>query len=254
MAEWFTIEKIDDETFALSEYKHWEETHAYLLLGKKRALLIDSGLGVCNIRNVVERLTTLPVLVTATHVHWDHIGGHGLFDEAAVFEREKDWLSGDFPIPLDVVKYALTKEPCDFPEGFDPEKYTVCQRKPTVILRDGDEIDLGGRRVSVVHTPGHSPGHCCFYEEKKKYLFTGDLAYAGCLDAFYPSTDPVQFMYSLARIKNLSAARALPAHHQLNISVDLINKIYSAFQELYGINKLKQGSGIFDFGRFQIHI
>ncbi len=50
MDDWFTIKKIDSQTFAISEYKHWEETHCYLLCGQNKAVLIDSGLGVSNIR------------------------------------------------------------------------------------------------------------------------------------------------------------------------------------------------------------
>ena len=46
MENWFTVDRIDDHTFAISEYKHWEQTHCYLLLGTERALLIDTGLGV----------------------------------------------------------------------------------------------------------------------------------------------------------------------------------------------------------------
>ena len=61
--EWFHIEKIDNETFAISEYGHWEEPHCYLLLGTERAVLIDTGLGVANIKSVVNSITFLPVLV-----------------------------------------------------------------------------------------------------------------------------------------------------------------------------------------------
>ena len=46
MTPWFTVERIDDATFALSEYRHWEEAHSHLLLGRERALLLDTGLGV----------------------------------------------------------------------------------------------------------------------------------------------------------------------------------------------------------------
>ena len=81
---WFTVEKIDARTFAISEYKHWEETHCYLLCGTERAVLIDTGLGVANIKNVVDDLTDLPVSVITTHVHWDHIGGHKYFANFAV--------------------------------------------------------------------------------------------------------------------------------------------------------------------------
>ena len=254
MDGWFTVETIDDETFAISEYKHWEEVHSYLLIGRERAVLIDRGLGVSNIKNVVANLTELPVLVVTTHVHWDHIGGHGLFDDVAVFETEKDWLAGKFPIPLEVVKSNLTKLPCDFPEYFDPKNYRICQREPTRILHDSERIDLGDRYITVVHTPGHSPGHCCFYEPERQYLFSGDLIYEGCLDAFYPSTDPVAFMHSIERVKQLCIKKILPAHHRIDIPAGLTDKIYDAFTYLYDNNKLVQGNGIFDFGSFKIHI
>ena len=80
MDNWFTIEQIDRDTFSISEYKHWEETHCYLLCGEKYAILIDTGLGVSNIRKIVDSLTKLPVMTVTTHVHWDHIGGHKYFD------------------------------------------------------------------------------------------------------------------------------------------------------------------------------
>lgn len=125
MDNWFTIEQIDRDTFSISEYKHWEETHCYLLCGEKYAILIDTGLGVSNIRKIVDSLTKLPVMTVTTHVHWDHIGGHKYFDNIAVHEAEKDWLSVRFPIPLQVVKNNLTRLPCDFPRDFDINAYQI---------------------------------------------------------------------------------------------------------------------------------
>ena len=43
MKDWFTIDKIDEQTYIISEYRHWEETHCYLLIGSERCLLIDTG-------------------------------------------------------------------------------------------------------------------------------------------------------------------------------------------------------------------
>lgn len=57
MNDWFTVDKIDSDTFAVSEYKHWEETHCYLLCGTKKALLIDTGLGISNIGAAANCLT-----------------------------------------------------------------------------------------------------------------------------------------------------------------------------------------------------
>ena len=103
MNDWFTVAEIDDQSFAISEYQHYEETHCYLLCGQNKAALIDTGLGVSNIKSVVNHLTTLPVTVFTTHVHWDHIGGHKHFDRIAVHEAEINWIDGSFPLPLEML-------------------------------------------------------------------------------------------------------------------------------------------------------
>ncbi len=254
MNDWFTVEKIDPQTFAISEYKHWEETHCYLLCGNDRAILIDTGLGVSNIKNVVDSLTKLPVTVVTTHAHWDHIGGHRYFDDIAVHVLEKDWLSVRFPLPLQVVKGNLTKEHCNFPPNFDVDTYQIFHGEPQEVLHDGDLLDLGGRMLKVIHTPGHSPGHCCFYEPGRKYLFSGDLIYKGCLYAFYPTTDPWLFYRSVKAVQRYDISRVLPGHHQLNIPVSLVNEIAAGFAQLEEKRQLKQGAGLFSFGNFQLQI
>ena len=254
MTNWLTIEKIDAQTFAISEYKHWEETYCYLLCGEERALLIDTGLGVSNIKKIVDSLTKLPIVVATTHVHWDHIGGHQYFNNIAVHELEAKWLSDKFPIPLQIVKNNLTKFCCDFPPEFDIDSYCIFQGVPERILNDGDWLDLGNREIQVIHTPGHSPGHCCFYEPERNYLFSGDLIYKGCLYAFYPTNDPLLFYESIKRVQKYKIAKILPGHHQLNIPVSIIDEIESRFSQIERLGKLKQGNGVFKFNNFQIHI
>ena len=254
MNAWFTVEKIDAQTFAISEYRHWEETHCYLLYGQDKSVLIDTGLGISNIKRIVDCLTTLPVTVLTTHVHWDHIGGHGFFDRIAVHEAEKDWINGSFPLPLNEVKSQLTKRPCAFPEEFAPDAYRLFQGEPQILLHDGDCFDLGGRTIRVLHTPGHSPGHCCFYEQERRYLYSGDLVYKGCLDAFYPSTDPLLFYQSVKRLMELEVSRVFPGHHKLAIPVSLIGEINEDFSQLERNGQLKQGNGLYDFGDVKIHI
>lgn len=254
MDAWFTVEKIDNDTFVISEYKHWEETHCYLLCGADKAVLIDTGLGVANIKEVVGSLTSLPITAVTTHIHWDHIGGHKYFDTIAVHEAEKEWLSVKFPIPLQIVKNNLVCKPCDFPPDFKLDDYQIFQGDAQIILHDQDCIDLGNRKLTVLHTPGHSPGHCCFYEPERKYLYSGDLIYSGCLDAFYPTTDPQLFWQSVKKIQAFEISRILPGHHQLSVSTDVVNNIERAFHSLSDEGKLKQGNGVFSFEGFQIHI
>ena len=104
MSDWFTIEKIDNNTYAISEYGHWEKMHSYLLIGKTYALLIDTGLGIGNIKKEVDLLTDLPVKVVTTHVHWDHIGGHSLFSDISVHTDDAKWLKSGIPIPINIIK------------------------------------------------------------------------------------------------------------------------------------------------------
>lgn len=143
----------------------------------------------------------------------------------------------------------------NLPAEFDIKNYEVYKGEPAGILKDNDIIDIGGRKIRVIYTPGHSPGHICLYEEMKGYLYTGDLVYKGTLFAFYPGTDPVLFKHSIEKISNLKRiTKILPGHNELNIDADLISRIKHAFSSIENKGLLKQGSGLFDFGDFRIKI
>lgn len=251
MSDWFTIDEIDSSTHIISEYRHWEESHCYLLSGTERSLLIDTGLGICNIFDEVVRLTDRPVAAVATHIHWDHIGGHRYFPDFYAHGAELDWLNGGFPLPLQVVR-DMVVDRCDLPEGFDVSGYTMFQGTPTRILQDGDAIGLGGRTVTALHTPGHSPGHLCFWEAERGYLFTGDLVYKDTLFAYYPSTDPAAYLASLEKIALLPAKQVFPAHHSLDIKPEIIVRMRDAFRELRAKGLLHHGSGTFDYGDWAV--
>lgn len=148
----------------------------------------------------------------------------------------------------------LLRGRCSFPKEFDIDRYEIFHGEPKRLLHDGDSFELGNRLVEVVHTPGHSPGHCCFYEAERRYLYAGDLVYRGCLDAFYPTTDPRAFLRSLKKLEKLEIDKLLPAHHGLPVPPDIIGRAASAFEKLEREEKLYYGSGIFDFGDFQLRI
>ncbi|MFV0402010.1 MAG: MBL fold metallo-hydrolase [Oscillospiraceae bacterium] len=251
MSDWFTIEQIDDSTFCISEYRHWEESHSYLLNGENHSLLIDTGLGIENIREQVDRLTDKPIIAVATHVHWDHIGGHKYFPDFYAHEAELGWLNGEFPLSMEQIK-AYVVEGCDLPEGFDVERYEFFQGVPTRILRGGERLDIGGRQLEVLHTPGHSPGHMCFYERDRGYLFTGDLVYIGTLFAYYPSTDPAAYLDSIQKVAELPVKKVFPAHHSLDVPETILADMAQAFLELRAEGKLHHGSGTHEYGYFSV--
>ena len=247
MDNWFTIDEIDANTYIISEYRHWEETHCYLLNGNTRSLLIDTGLGISNIYEEVLKLTDKPITAAATHIHWDHIGGHKHFPDFYAHAEELEWLNGKFPLSIETVR-EMVIDRCDLPEGFCVKDYEFFQGMPTKVLTDHDIIDIGGREIEVLHTPGHSPGHLCFWEKSRGYLFTGDLVYKDILFAYYPSTDPEAYLDSLEKVAALPVKKVFPAHHSLDIEPEILIRMREAFRNLKADGKLHHGSGTFNYG------
>lgn len=89
------------------------------------------------------------------------------------------------------------------------------------MLRGGETIHLGDRDLQVFHTPGHAPGHMCFWEAERGYLFTGDLIYQGLLTAWFSSTDPQAYLKSLEQVAQLPCSRLFPGHHDLDLPPEL---------------------------------
>jgi len=257
MNSWFTTVKIDNTTYAISENSHPQQVHSYLLLDEHCACLIDTGLGIHNIKEITSRLTNLPIKVITTHTHFDHIGGHKFFDEIYVHEEEADWLRKGSPMPLEEIREYILEEPLTkpFPLNFSINNYYPYTGEPASRLKDNDIVVLNKRKLRIIHTPGHSPGHICIFEENRGYLFTGDLLYKGTLYAFLPESDPSLYRHSLekiSRLKNIS--RILPSHNDLDIAKYFIQDILIAFNDLDKKKQLKKGTGIYNYDSFKISL
>ena len=120
------------------------------------------------------------------------------------------------------------------------------------MLQDGDTINLGGRNITALHTPGHSPGHLCFWEPQRGYLYTGDLVYKDTLFAYYPSTDPQAYLASLEKLAALPVKKVFPAHHSLEIQPEILCRMRDAFRQLKHDGNLHHGSGTFEYGDWAV--
>ncbi|MEI8061503.1 MAG: MBL fold metallo-hydrolase [Candidatus Berkelbacteria bacterium] len=251
---WFTVEKIDGKTFAISEYGHKTNVHSYLFVGQNEAALIDSGLGVDNIGEVVKSLTSLPIIVLTTHAHWDHIGGHKYFEDIRIHTQDAGWLENGVPLPPGTVEKSFSdinfSKP--IPKNFDLKKYKVFHGKPKHLLSRGQIIDLGNRKLEIIHAPGHSPGHICVFEKETGYLATGDLIYGGTLFCNFESTDPVKFYESMKKISKLKIKKILPGHNSLDLPVSIIDDAVILFENIKSKNLLKHGLGRFSRGKVEI--
>jgi glyoxylase-like metal-dependent hydrolase (beta-lactamase superfamily II) len=253
---WFTVNQIDNTTFAISEYGHWEKVHSYLLIGEEKAALIDTGLGIDNIKRITDQLTNLSIIVLTTHVHWDHIGSHGEFKNIYVHKDEEDWLvNGIKKLSIEQIRKDVSRDiTIPTPETFNPDTYKPFQGNPTGLLNDGDEIEIGNRKLTIYHTPAHSPGHISILDNIKGYLFTGDLLYDGTpVYAFFPTTNPMDLAQSLKKISNIpDVTKIYGGHNTIGLDASILQEVENAVEELKEKDRIRFGTGIHKFKGFSV--
>lgn len=210
---WYEVSQLDNCVTAIGEPKHQEEVFCYLIKGRDKDLLIDTGMGVVPITKALEKIrnSSKPLIVANTHWHFDHIGGNSQFDKILV-PRNIDEVSGILRgwRPIDLAKYGFKEGFIqadgrnNTPQNFDAESFSIpsCKNLDPV-LKNGFKIDLGERDIFVIETPGHTPGGVCFYDKSNGLLFTGDMLYEGPLYAFEKESDPALYLKSLRKIKRM---------------------------------------------------
>ena len=161
------------------EIDEFDCASCFLVEGTERALLIDTGVGIGDLRWAVEnRLAGKPCDVIATHNHGDHIGGAGWFDRILIHPADADWSSGNAVPSLafrrDYAELIRKREGKNY--AYDPEKdIRPWPRQPEIrFIADGQEFPLGGRTVTVFHCPGHTAGEIVLVDDKTKTLLCGD--------------------------------------------------------------------------------
>lgn len=189
---WFEVLRLPNDVYSIAEPHHWQEVISFLIIGSQMAALFDTGMGIKDISKIVGQLTDLDVTVINSHAHFDHIGDNHRFSKILVYDDAfaiERLMSG---MPNADLRFDTRPEAFlgGYPEGFDPEGYQIqpVSREKIDLLCDGDVIDLGGRRLRVLHTPGHSPDSIMLLDHKdgnnEGSLFTGDTFYPDWLFAF----------------------------------------------------------------------
>lgn len=201
---YFVVQRIDDETFAIGEPRYYQGNYTYLLLGSKRAVLFDAGTGNGDLVRVVRSLTTLPVTVFPSHLHFDHVGALGHFDSTALIDLPS--------LRARVQRGLLTLDRYEFMgfvDGLTPPTFRVDEW-----WLPGASIDLGGRRLRVLLTPGHTPSSASLLDEARHQFFCGDLIYPGRLYAFLPGASRSAYLTTVdALLETLDPSTRLFAAH-----------------------------------------
>ncbi|MCH4889633.1 MBL fold metallo-hydrolase [Acidaminobacter sp. JC074] len=232
---WYKIDRINEELYRISEENHWEKTNIYYFIGENRNLLIDTGTGLFPLRKVLEAIDLKPIDVVLTHAHWDHLGNVHEFENVYVHPEDMEWTRLGLPLPDNKIIEMMTKD-VDESNLIDFELPPLKHENPKSIH------DFEFDNLRFIHTPGHSPGSLCIYDEKNKRLFSGDTIYEGTVYCHYESTDPVKLKASIDRLSDLDIEKVYPGHyHQLDDrAVDLLKRILDEYKRE---DKLHHGGG-----------
>ncbi len=230
---WFAITEPEPGTFVIEEPFHDEQVKSCLIVGEQRAILLDTGMGVANIREVVDRLTDRPILVVNSHAHWDHIGDNHRFDEIWIHEAESGALQAGVGNEILHPWFGPDHLTGPLPPGVTAETISIPPSRPTGLVSDGQRIDIGGRELEVLHCPGHSPGGIVLVEHARGALFSTDVAYAGALYVYGLADLPV-YQRSLHRLADLAPTlRAVyPSHGESPISPRLLPHMAMALDQI----------------------
>ncbi|MBE5995915.1 MAG: MBL fold metallo-hydrolase [Lachnospiraceae bacterium] len=169
--------EIADGVFEIDEF---ECASMFVIVGSERALLIDTGVGIGDLRWVLEnRITDKPYDVVISHAHGDHFGGAGFFERVFVNEKDLDWNRNPQMTTIEFRRHYAEMiaargggKHFDYDPGRDIRPWERTPEK--VPIRDGHIFELGGRTVSCFDCPGHTPGEMVFIDDQSRILFCAD--------------------------------------------------------------------------------
>ena len=176
----------------------------FLLVGSERALLVDSGRNLTNARDIATTLTDLPISLLNTHADRDHVASNGQFESFYMHPAEE-------------------------------ENYRRGNRSGTIIpVHEGDVLDLGNRKLEIIHLPGHTPGSIALLDLKNRVLISGDPIQDGRIFMFGPFRNMAEYISSLEHLHNWEGHfdEIWPSHASFPVSPSLIDQLHDGAQEI----------------------
>ena len=187
-----------------------------LIIGSKKAAVIDCGLGFGDLPSAVRKLTDKPLLLFNTHSHVDHIGGNAQFGQPFYMGTE------DIPSTRNVDYTAFRQHMTegriaslgpDSVQGMDLDEFNHRGVGELLPVDEGDTFDLGGLTLRAISVPGHSVGGRAYYVEELGCLYTGDAVFACTLCFGHGAGTRQQHAQSLQKMLKLPFTAAITGHY-----------------------------------------
>lgn len=183
MRELFSHEYITDKIVRVRDASF---TAVYVILGKEKTVLLDTGIGVGNLREYIEKNINRKIdLVILTHGHLDHANGVFEFMNCPIYlnplDKELMKKHQDKERQLAYVRQAYNYYHLDVPELKEENVLDHMDPEATLSLSDEQVFDIGGVHLKTIHTPGHTMGMMMVLIEEERFLLTGDGCGMGVL-------------------------------------------------------------------------
>ena len=203
----FIVLMMPGNVLAIVEPLHEQCVISFMIIGPEKILLLDTCTGILNLREVVDYFAACPVTVLNSHDHFDHIGGNAQFDDVWCYDLPsavRHLTNG----PTETEQAEILDNTKSVHVLFKHDGYEIPERipgkAPTGTVKDGQIIDLGGRMLEVIHTPGHQPSCIMLLDRENKLLFTGDMFYPGPMYCMFDDSSFPDYVKSIRKAADLT--------------------------------------------------
>jgi hydroxyacylglutathione hydrolase len=188
-----------------------KSSHSYIIKGDRLNMLIDSGLD-SNFQLLQESLLKIGLkvrdidIVVNTHEHFDHIGANRYFQEHTIIAAHR----------FAATKIAMNDRYVTLYKSGDANELSLYVH---LWLESKSRFDLGNYTLDVIHTPGHTSGSICIYEPIKKFLFTGDMLFAGGTLSYIAESGSVgDYINSIMSLNTRQILEIYPGHGEMSVN------------------------------------
>ncbi|MHA2274366.1 MAG: MBL fold metallo-hydrolase [Candidatus Kariarchaeaceae archaeon] len=237
---WFTVHSLNRKIIGIQERLDLIEprfltryVNMFLIVGTDKSILFDTGSGLNEIRPIISSLIKQEELIVInSHSHFDHVGSNSEFSSIYIHHNDlEDIVNG-----LDISYLKSSKE--KIASEYAKSNYRLLPSSKHSPLLGGEEFDLGGISVKVLHTPGHTSGSICL-KTSTGDLLSGDTAHYGAL--YLPKSDELnQYRESLEFLSKMckdgEITSIYPGHEEIKTSISLIDELVSKLSEVFDDN------------------
>lgn len=212
--DWFALDDVGEGILRVTEpcYREDYRCNIYLVKGRDRDIVIDTGLGLASLREFLRPLSPDPLLVSS-HSHYDHIGSNWEFPERVIHPAEADIIAAPTPANTYADPILLTEDFRCLPwPGFEASDWNPQPAPATGLIHEGDTINLGDRCFEVLSTPGHSWGSVCLWDALHQVIMCADTVYEGEIFDFLPCSDVPRYLQTMRRLREFPVRVAFPGH------------------------------------------